>query len=452
MQLSTSYRQPWRWTRCPARDGHCSASRVNAPRSVLMLLALAVSALAPAAGDGLPQWQDEALSSPAVQAGEQRLEAARYTSSAAAFGYAGSGSAGAEHQRFEDRHFVGAFTPDAFAAPAFDREFTRYAIRYAVPLDLFGVIAVTRRAADSDRDAAELALRQQQLLSLHALTANYAQLVALRLRGAALDTQAARIGQTVERVQRQLDNGDAATADLRLAEAERARVGAEAERLGGARARTLAAITALIGRDAGDPGGPLPALPRWDFAAPGDSALPVAGAARRADSATAQAQRARRALYPALSAVGEYARFDSGPEVPETWVLGARLSLPIDPAGWSRASAMSSEAEAARSDVEAARRQLREQTAALATQYRSAQAEALALRAERDAMAEVVAVQTELHRVGMASLEELLRHERDLREAEAQLAEAQAQALIAWSSQAVLNGLSVAAYRAALAP
>lgn len=423
------------------------------PRLLFGLLAFgaasAAGAEAPLASP-LGGWFEQALQHPAVIASAQQQRAAEIGERAATLAYLGSGNAGAEVMHYNDERFSGMFTPEAFLAPIFDQDITRYGVSYALPIDLFGAIAASRQAARSERAAAELALRQQQLLSLHAVTGQYARLVSLRDQAAMLDTQGARIEQTLARVQRQFDNGDAATADLRLAEAEQARIDAERERLSAARAEALAALAAAVGHEVEDPGTPLPAVPAWFLDADVDSALPVALAEAQAEGLSAQARLTRRSLYPSIAAVADYSRFEASQDIPEAWTVGARVSLPLDPSGWQRARAQASMAEAAHQDIDSARRRYRQQLASLAAAYRSAQAEAVAVEAERTALEEVVSVRTELHRVGMTSTEDLLRQERDLREANVRLSLARAQALTAWSAAALLQGLDAGAYRQAL--
>ncbi len=76
----------------------------------------------------------------------------------------------------------------------------------------------------------------------------------------------------------------------------------------------------------------------------------------------------------------------------------------------------------------------------LATAYRSAMADVAALRDEVGAREEVVRVQAELERVGLASLEEFLRQQRDLLDAESRLGAAEAQAVNSWAAAQVLGG------------
>jgi outer membrane protein TolC len=395
-------------------------------------------------------WYQAALQHPAVQAAEQNAAASTAGVSAARLAYLGGGAAFAGQTHTNDPQFVGVFTPQAFAAPPFADEVTRYGLQYRLPLDFWGAIAAARRAAQANAQLAAWALRQQQLEQLHAVTAGFVQLVALREQQAVLDTQAERVGQTLSRVRLQIDNGDAAAADLRLAEAEQARIAAETERLGAARLATLAQLSAAIGHGVDDPGGGLPALPDWPELQP-DSALPVLSAQAGAEAAHAEADRQRRSLYPSVAAVGDYQRFEGdGDALPEAWSIGAQLSIPIDPSGWRRASAARLQAEAADDQAAAALRGLQAQWALLGAQYRSALAEAQAVTAERDALAEVVSVRAELHRVGLLSTEDLLRQQRELRAAESQLAELRGRALLAWSAGALLAGMTPEAYWAAM--
>jgi len=62
----------------------------------------------------------------------------------------------------------------------------------------------------------------------------------------------------------------------------------------------------------------------------------------------------------------------------------------------------------------------------------------------------VVRAQAELQRVGLASLENFLRQQRDLLEAEARLTQARAGAVISWSAAQVLLGSEPENYIASL--
>ena len=62
----------------------------------------------------------------------------------------------------------------------------------------------------------------------------------------------------------------------------------------------------------------------------------------------------------------------------------------------------------------------------------------------------MVRVQAELQRVGLASLEDFLRQQRDLLEAEARLIQARAGAVISWSAAQVLLGSEPEDYIASL--
>lgn len=77
-------------------------------------------------------------------------------------------------------------------------------------------------------------------------------------------------------------------------------------------------------------------------------------------------------------------------------------------------------------------------------------ADSKALDREVAAREEVVRVQFELHRVGLASLEDLLRQQRDLVDAESHRSDARARAVVSWSAVQVLQGAGVEQFIAAL--
>jgi outer membrane protein TolC len=151
-----------------------------------------------------------------------------------------------------------------------------------------------------------------------------------------------------------------------------------------------------------------------------------------------------------LTAGGEYAQFDGNGQNPDAWSVSARLIIPIDAANWRRADAAKAQARAAMQEQQAAERQARQDWTALQSAYQTARADAEALQAETMARREVVQVQAELQRVGLVSLEDFLRQQRDQLEAEARLTQAQAGAVIAWSAAQVLRGSSTEIYIAGL--
>lgn len=384
------------------------------------------------------------LAHPAVAARAASKEAAAHQLEAARRRSLGAASLMAESARYEGERFVGVLSPAALAAMPFSRDLARYGVAYQLPVDLAGAIAAARRAAQSDLEAARLAERQAALLKLHDTTSAYVRLQALRYQVQVLKVQQARIEQTIERVQREVEIGQAALVDLRLAESEQARLHSEQTRLQAAIEETLTALEEASGQRR-LPSEALSAAPAWPEGGI-DSALPLGLAQARAEAEAARAEEMRRQLWPAFSLGADYFHFDSGALPSDTWTLTARVSLPIDPAAWTRADAARAQARAAREEQEAARRDVARQWAALRSAYDTARADAEALRQEIAAREEVVRVQSELLRVGMASVEEFLRQQRDLREAEARGVEARARALIAWSAAQVLLGTPIERY------
>jgi len=390
----------------------------------------------------------ETQAHPALAAASSRVVAAEAQVSAATRRYLGSGGVMAEAARYEDQRFVGVLSPQAFARPPFARDLMTYGVSYSVPVDWAGVIGAARQAGESDLAAARLAERQVALMKLHAATSAYVRLQALLSQREVLAVQRERVGQTVERVQAQVQTEQASTAQLRLAQAELARLRSDEVRLDGQVATQQAVLEEAIGRRL------LPAtnaidIPLWGDEPVGDL-LPIGLAGAQADSAAAQVQALRRSLWPALAARGEYLQFDSDNADPDAWSVSARMTIPIDPASWKRVDVARAQAEAAMHARQAVHRQVQEDWAALQSAYESARADAEALSVETTARREVVDVQAELQRVGLVSLEDFLRQQRDLLESEARLTQARAGAAVAWSAAQVLRGVAVETYIAGL--
>lgn len=375
---------------------------------------------------------------PAVAAAAGRVDAAREQVSAASRHYLGSGGLMAEAARYEDQRFVGVLSPAALAHPPFARDLLSYGVSYTVPIDWAGVIAAARRAGESNLTAAHIAERQTALLKLHGATSAYVHLQALQQQQEVLAVQRERVRQTVERVQVQVETEQASTAQLRLAQAELARLQSDEVRLGGEIAAEQAALEEATGRRL------LPSemaigIPRWER----DSStglLPSALADAQAQAAAAQVQELRRSLWPALTADAEYVQFDGNDYSPDAWSISARLTVPIAPSAWKRVDAAQSQARAAVQEQRATERQAQRDWTALQSAYQTARADAGALEKEVEARREVVRVQAELQRVGLTSLEDFLRQQRDLLEAEARLTQARAGAVISWSAAQVLLG------------
>lgn len=392
----------------------------------------------PAAAGELGELLRATLDHPAIGAARLRSEAARASLSAERSRFLGAGAAFADTTRYEDQRFFGVLSPEAFAAPPFARDVSRYGIAYSVPVDLAGALRASRAAAAHGLAAAQLAERQTTLLKLADTVSAYVQLQALLHQQRVLAVQRERVERTFERVARQVEIEQASTAELKLAEAELGKLRSDEVRLSGAIQQTQAQLFESSGRRL-LPGSADIRIPDWDTRPP-DSLLPAAVADEQARAASAQAQAQRRALWPGVSAAADYTQFEGDGESTDAWSVAAKLTLPIDPAGWRRAGAASAQAEAAVQASLDALRQTERDWSKLAASYISALADAEALRAEVAAREEVVRVQAELQRVGMASLEDFLRQQRDQLEAESRLSGAEAQAVMSWTAGQILAG------------
>lgn len=393
----------------------------------------------------------ESLQHPAVRAAEAGVTAAREQLSAERSRYFGAGSAFVDTARFEDRRFVGTLSPDALAAPPFARDQSRLGFGYELPVDLSGAIAASRRAAEHELAAARLIERQVLLLKLHGTLSAYVQLQTLLRQQEVLQAQRQRVQQTVERVTRQVEIEQASIAELRLAQAELARLHSDDVRLAGAMDQAQAAMEESSGRRL-LPASAVIGIPAWRPEEDSGELLPVVLAGERAARADSRARAARRALWPRLSAGADYTQFEVDGGNPDIWSLSAKLSVPIDPSGWKRADAAQAQADAAVQERLAARREAQRDLTALIAAYQAAAADAQALETEVEARSEVVRVQAELQRVGLASLEEFLRQQRDLLDAESRRTDAQARAVVSWSAIQVLQGASVEGYVAGADP
>ena len=122
------------------------------------------------------------------------------------------------------------------------------------------------------------------------------------------------------------------------------------------------------------------------------------------------------------------------------------ITVPINSSGNRRVGALDSRARAAASREAAAAGEMTRQWSVLQSAYDSAVADISALNEEMSARREVVDVQIELQRVGLTSMEDLLRQQRDLVDSQSRQAEARARAVIAWSAAQVLLGTEPSAY------
>lgn len=389
-----------------------------------------------------------ALEHPLVQARSLETQAARDDLSAANRRYLGSGGISAESTRYEGQRFVGVLSPATFADPPFARTVSRYGVSYSVPIDVFGVIAASREAAKSNMAAAEVLERQETLLKLHAATEAYTRLQALQRQEAAMRAQRQRVEMTLERVRQEVQVQLAADVDLKLAESEAARIASEEVRLRGMMEEARASLREATGRDAFPSQPPRP-IPPWPADMPAD-ALSVQLARAQAQAIDAQAKEAHRSLLPSVAAVGDYSQFHGTSGISDAWGIGARFTIPIDLSAHERASALDARARAAARRQAAATGEFTRQMAGLKAAYESALADLDAVEKEVAARSQVVEVQAELQRIGMTSMEDLLRQQRDLVDSESRRADAQARAMQSWSALQVVLGVNVQDYIAQL--
>ncbi len=401
-------------------------------------LAVGCALSVPASAGELGDLLRASLDHPAIGASRLRSESAQAGLSAERSRFWGAGAAFTDISRYEDQRFVGVLSPTALLAPPFARDLTRYGLAYSIPVDLTGAVRASREAAAHNLAAAQLAERQTTLLKLADTVTAYVQLQSLMRQQRVLSVQRERVAQTFERVARQVEIQQSSTSELKLAEAELGKLRSEEARLAGAIELALAQLVESSGRRL-TPASPDIRIPDWDIALP-ESPLPVAEVEEQARAAQAQARAQQRALWPNLSAAADYTQFEGNSHSTDAWSVGARINLPIDPAGWRRAGAAQAQAGAALQASLAARRQTERDWVNLAAAYKSALADAEALRTEISAREEVVRVQAELQRVGMASLEDFLSQQRDLLDAESRLGAAEAQAVMSWAAAQVLAG------------
>ena len=128
------------------------------------------------------------------------------------------------------------------------------------------------------------------------------------------------------------------------------------------------------------------------------------------------------------------------------WSFGAMITVPINTSEKRRSSAFDARARAAARREAATAGELTRQWSALQAAHASALADISAADEEISARREVVDVQIELQRVGLTSMEDLLRQQRDLVDSQSRQAEARARAVIAWSAAQVLLGTEPPAY------
>jgi outer membrane protein TolC len=413
----------------------------------LPLLTLMLASAAAQAGE-LADLLRASLDHPRAAARAGEVAAAGDDLKAAEARYYGQGSLVAGLSRYEHPRVVGMFTPGDPTPADTSRDIARAGVVYSLPIDLFGVVAKARERAESNLQAARLGQTQDRLARLHQAAAAWFRLQALRRQAEALGKLKASVTAFRDRLVKEVALGRSARVNLRLAESEYQRVLADEAQLAAQVDTALAELEEASGqrRQPGDATIPLPA---WREPALAE-ALPVKLAAARAAGARARAEESRRGNRPQLSLNGSWFDQHGNGADNAVWEAGVQVALPLTPSGWRATDAEAARARAAEDERQAVERETARQLASLKAAYDSARATLTALEAEVAYRTEVVTVEREKTRLGAQTLENLLRTERDLLDAEYRLASSRAQAAYAWSAAQVLAGAPETEYIATL--
>lgn len=364
--------------------------------------------------------------------------------------YYGQGSLVAGLSRYEHPRVVGIFTPGDPTPADTSRDIARVGVIYSLPIDLFGVVAKARERGESNLEAARLNQAQDRLARMHQVAAAWFRLQALARQAEALGKLKASVTAFRDRLVKEVALGKSARVNQRLAESEYQRVLADEAQLAAQVDTALAELEEASGQRHRPADYSIP-QPAWREAVLAET-LPVKLAAARAASARARAEESRRGNRPQLSLNGSWFDQHGGGADNTAWEAGVQLAVPLTPSGWRQSDAEAARARAAEDERRAAERETAKQLAALKAAFDSARAGVTALEAEAAYRTEVVAVEREKTRLGAQTLENLLRTERDLLDAEFRLAASRAQAAYAWSAAQVLAGTPEAEYIETLDP
>lgn len=387
----------------------------------------------------------DTLNHPQLSAAANQTSAAQAQKEAAAGRRFGNAALTAGWHRYEGPRIVGVYTPGQPGLPLSASAIGQAGINYNLPVDVFGVIAANREKAEHDLVSAELLARQQTLLKLHQAVSAYFTLQALLSQKESLALYRQRIEATYARIRKEVDLGKTAGVEANYAESEIMRLRADETALQGSIAQTQADLQEASGVEDFLPQVAISALPLWEERA-ADGTLPAQLAESRAAAARAQENENRRALYPSLALDANYFRNHGSGDERDTWAVGGVVSLPLGISAYQQAKAQKFNALAAGELKQAALRDSARQLASLKSAYTTARADMAAMDKEISYRESIVTVQREMQRLGSQTLENLFRHERDLLDARARLAQSRARAATAWSSAQVLAGVAPEKY------
>lgn len=415
----------------------------------LPLLTLLLASATVQAGE-LADWLRASLDHPRAAARAGDVAAAGEDLKAAEARYYGQGSLVAGLSRYEHPRVVGIFTPGDPTPADTSRDIARAGVVYSLPIDLFGVVAKARERGESNLQAARLSQTQDRMARLHQTAAAWFRLQALSRQAEALGKLKASVTAFRDRLVKEVSLGKSARVNQRLAESEYQRVLADEAQLAAQVDTALAELEEASGQGRPPAEAAIP-LPAWREPVLTE-ALPVKLATTRAAGARARAEESRRGNRPQLSLNGSWFDQHGDGADNEVWEAGVQVVLPLTPSGWRSTDAEAARARAAEDERRAVERDTVKQLASLKAAYDSARAGVTALEAEAAFRTEVVAVEREKTRLGAQTLENLLRTERDLLDAEYRLASTRAQAAYAWSAAQVLAGTPETEYIETLDP
>lgn len=412
----------------------------------LLLLALVVVGTQRAAHGGeLADLLRASLDHPRAAARAGDVAAAGDDLKATEARYYGQGSLVAGLSRYEHPRVVGVFTPGIDTQPAdTSRDITRAGVIYSLPVDVFGVVAKARERAASNLQTARLNAEQDRMSHLHQTATAWFRLQALARQAEALGKLKASVSAFRDRLEKEVALGKSARVNQRLAESEYQRVLADEAQLNAQVESALAELEEASGQRRRPVYSTIP-LPVWRDA-PLAETIPVKLAATRASSARARAEEIRRGNWPQLSLNGSWFDHQGDGADNAVWEAGVLVAVPLTPSGWRQTDAEAARARAADDERRAVERDTAKQLATLKAAYDSARVGVATLAAEAAYRSEVVAVDREKTRLGAQTLENLLRTERDLLDAEYRLASSRALVAYAWSATQVLAGMPETEY------
>lgn len=439
------YRPPWKW---PTFCGVLAAA-----------LAPAAATAAPAGGAPPPPAPtppggaltlsaaiEEALrAAPAVLAAGHETAAAQQQVRASRGQRYGELDALLTAQHLNDpqllRPISGPLTPAAMASMPFAQDQVHLGALYTYPLYDGGRITNQIRISELGADRAKSLLAGTRSDTVYNVTALFAQGQALGAQADAIQREIEALEATRRDLELAVRIGKRPEVDLlkvidRISEAQAHREEALAQQK-----RLLAALMAVLGRDAAQAVALAPLPERLPEIAAGQPTLEAAAARRSsvtaANLAAAQSERqvavARAAQRPALALQASYFEHADPGDIGNsrnTWFVGLQVSLPLFDGGTRHATVSKDreEAAAARQRADAARLQAAADLQGALAEWQAAQQQLTAANAQYDSAREVARIEQLRFDTGAGDIEDLLRARS--REVAAQSAQIAARSLI----------------------